>query len=64
MGDLHKLVGQLIERYPWEGFEAIWFVLTGKTPLVAPLSWQVRGSGVVWSFEHQFITIKVEPWVS
>jgi hypothetical protein len=64
LGDLHKLVGQLIERYPWEEFEAVWFVLTGRAPWVAPLSWQARGSGVVWSFEHQFITIKVEPWVS
>jgi hypothetical protein len=66
LGRLHNLVSSLIQRYPWEEQDAVWFVLTGATPPVAPLTWQARwfGSGV-WedSFSYGFITLKIEPWV-
>ena len=66
LGELHKIVSSLIQRYPWEEKDAVWFVLTGETPPVAPLTWQARwfGSGV-WedSFSYGFVTLKIEPWV-
>jgi hypothetical protein len=55
----------LIERYPWEEPDAVWFVLTGETPWVAPLTWQFRGTGeVLDSWFYGYITLNVEPWVS
>ncbi len=81
LGELHKCVQELIRRYPWWEPEAVWFVLTGDTPWVEPVSVQARGTqsdvpapaslyearhgGVIYGqFERQFVTIKVEPWVS
>jgi hypothetical protein len=66
LGSLHEIVSRLIQRYPWEEQDAVWFVLTGETPQVAPLTWQARwfGSGI-WedSFSYGFVTLKIEPWV-
>jgi hypothetical protein len=67
LGDLHDRVSSLIKRYPWEESDAVWFVLTGEPPWVAPFTWQFRGfsSGVGEdSFGYGFVTLKVEPWVS
>lgn len=64
LGELHKLSDKLIRRYPWWESETVWFVLTGATPWVAPVSLQARGIGHSDLFERQFVTIKVEPWVS
>jgi hypothetical protein len=68
LGDLHREASRLIQRYPWEEADAVWFMLTGKTPWVAPLTWQARwfGSGdedEEDSFRYGFVTLKVEPWV-
>jgi hypothetical protein len=65
LGALHDTVSHLIQRYPWEEPDAVWFVLTGETPWVVPLTWQFRGIGAgldAWSYGY--ITLKVEPWVS
>jgi hypothetical protein len=66
LGNLHDIVSRLIQHYPWEEQDAVWFVLTGETPPVAPLTWQARwfGSGM-WedSFSYGFVTLKIEPWV-
>ena len=65
LGDLYDKVSRLIQRYPWEEPDAVWFVLTGETPWVAPLTWQFRATGPghdLWSYGC--ITLKVEPWVS
>ena len=64
LGELHSRVHKLILRYPWQEAEATWFVLTGKTPWIAPVTLQARGVGAHGMFERQFVTIKVEPWVS
>jgi hypothetical protein len=66
LGRLHEEVGHLVRKYPWEEQDATWFVLTGETPAVVPLSGQFRGFGNdIWedSFSYGFITLKVEPWV-
>jgi hypothetical protein len=66
LGKLHDIVSRLIQRYPWEEPDAVWFVLTGETPQVAPLTWQARwcGSGIGEdSFSYGFVTLKIEPWV-
>ena len=65
LGDLHDKVARLIKRYPWEEPDVVWYVLTGETPWVAPLTWQFRGTGSpldLWSYGY--ITLKVEPWLS
>jgi hypothetical protein len=65
LGYLYDKVTRLVKRYPWEEADATWFVLTGKTPWVAPLTWQFQGTGSgfgMWSYGY--ITLKVEPWVS
>jgi len=64
LGELRKLSDKLIRQYPWWESETVWFVLTGATPWVAPVSWQARGIGHNDLFERQFVTIKVEPWIS
>lgn len=66
LGDLHDKVTQLIRRYPWDESDATWFVLTGETPLVAPLTWQARWFGdheTEDTFSYGFVTLKIEPWV-
>jgi hypothetical protein len=64
LGELRNLSDKLIQRYPWWESETVWFVLTGATPWVAPVSLQARGIGHSGLFERQFVTIKAEPWVS
>jgi hypothetical protein len=68
LGDLHEKVSRLIKRYPWEEADTAWFILTGETPWVAPLTWQARWFGrgdedEEDSFRYGFVTLKVEPWV-
>jgi hypothetical protein len=66
LGDLYDMVSSLIQRYPWEEPDAVWFVLTGETPQVEPFTWQFRGlgSGIGEdSFRYGFVTLKIEPWV-
>jgi len=64
LGKLHDEVSRLIQRYPWEEAQATWFVLTGETPWVAPLTWQFRATGAGADYwNYGFITLKIEPWV-
>lgn len=66
LGDLRARTRRLIRRYPWQESEAVWFILTGETPWVAPVSFQGRGVGseTTGLFGRQFVTIKAEPWIS
>jgi hypothetical protein len=64
LGELRKLTDSLVQRYPWWESETVWFVLTGTTPWVAPVSVGARGTGQAGIFERQFVTIKAEPWIS
>jgi hypothetical protein len=66
LSNLHDTVSRLIQRYPWEEQDAVWFVLTGTPPWVVPFTWQARwfGDGIGEdSFRYGFVTLKVEPWV-
>jgi hypothetical protein len=66
LGELHDIVSHLIQQYPWEEPDAVWFVLTGETPQVVPLTWQARWFGDDIgddSFSYGFVTLKIEPWV-
>jgi hypothetical protein len=64
LGELRKYADNLIQKYPWWEPEAVWFVLTGIAPWVAPVSMNARGTGLSGLFERQFVTIKAEPWIS
>jgi hypothetical protein len=74
LGALHTAVGKVIQQYPWEEADAVWFILTGEVPWVVPVTWQARwfgGDRTISSFREEeesfsygFITLKVEPWVS
>jgi hypothetical protein len=64
LGELRKLSDKLVRRYPWWESETVWIVLTGATPWVAPVTLQAQGLGHDDLFERQFVTIKVEPWIS
>jgi hypothetical protein len=66
LGELYDIVSRLIQQYPWEEPDAVWFVLTGETPQVVPLTWQARWFGDDIgddSFSYGFVTLKIEPWV-
>jgi hypothetical protein len=66
LGVLYDIVGRLVQRYPWDETDGVWFVLTGQTPHVAPLTWQARWFSVGIpedSFTYGFVTLKIEPWV-
>jgi hypothetical protein len=61
LDDLQVVANQLSRRFPWEEYQATWFVLTGAVPLW----WPVRRSIVrLWDedFEYQALTLVVEPW--
>jgi hypothetical protein len=74
LGELHEQAGRLIQHYPWEESDAVWFILTGEAPWVSPVTWQARwfgGESTIDSFRQEgetfsygFITLKIEPWVS
>ncbi len=66
LGRLHQLVGKLIEYYPWLELHTAWFVLTGETPWVAPMTWGGRATEKVSpdGFGYEFIILQIEPWVS
>jgi hypothetical protein len=54
---------RLSSRYPWHEADAAWYVLTGETPPIPPLSisTQIRRRG---DFDHVRVTITAEPWLS
>ena len=74
LGALHRAAGELIQRYPWEEPDAVWFLLTAEVPWVVPVTWQARwfgGEQTISSFREEedtfsygFITLKAAPWVS
>jgi|SRR5215217_301956 len=63
---LVRLCSYLSARYPWSEDEAKRFVLTGKSPEVAPLfaRTRLRGDEEINLFSYGTITLTVEPWIS
>jgi hypothetical protein len=65
VADLYRRVTEALERhkYPWQAGDAGWFILTGQTPVVAPLghsiNWHVGSHG-----NRAVINIHVEPSIS
>jgi hypothetical protein len=67
LGYLHKQVVRLLKDYPWFESDAVWFILTGETPWVVPMTWRARARGTGSTpddgFSHGLVTFTVEPWV-
>jgi hypothetical protein len=63
LGILRNLSVALARHYVWQEDDACWFVLTGKTPMVSPLSWSTRRYGGR-DFDHWVINLNVAPWIS
>jgi hypothetical protein len=51
LGILRDLSVALARHFAWQEEDACWFVLTGETPIVSPLSWSTRRYGRR-NFEH------------
>ena len=60
---LRSLSEKLAKTYRWQELQAVWFVLTGATPIVSPISMKVRTSQGEYSPDVAEITLTVEPWV-
>jgi hypothetical protein len=58
---LYKVATELCRHYPWEAKDAVWLILTGKAPLVPPLTARVVGPDLVRN--HGTITITTAHWV-
>ncbi len=63
LGYLSEVSYNLISEFPWEPWEASWFVLTDEIPYVPPLTVRTWGqrSGV-WT--GPTISLEVAPWVT
>jgi len=67
---LRKTAQQLLRDYPWFEADSVWFLLTGETPYVAPMTWRAKHRGHVifdpypsTGFGYQLVALTVEPWV-
>jgi hypothetical protein len=62
LAEIRELGLILARRYHWIEAQAQWYLLTGKTPLVLPISVQLEPS---WAGDHSYqrISMTVEPWV-
>jgi hypothetical protein len=64
LSELHDLSGLLVELYDWRQEQAGWFVLTGETPRIEPITVSAslltgyRRIAPVWT-----VSLEVAPWV-
>jgi len=63
LDDLVVISRRLCNRYPWEPYQAVWWVLTGAGPLWWPVRRRFRRRHTD-AFRYQAITLTIEPWVS
>lgn len=73
LDELRNLSFSISDRYPWIPSAATWFVLTGKPPLVQPITW-TQTTKMGWpepwdsdsqpTYQRETVTFTVEPWVS
>jgi hypothetical protein len=61
--ELRRVALYLEDRFPWNYRDALWFILTDKTPWVQPVqpTYRRRKSA---DFEHLELSFTVAPWVS
>jgi hypothetical protein len=71
LGKLREAALSLLRDFPWFEQDAAWFLLTGETPYVAPMtlrgkmkSYETFGPYPPAGFEYALISLTVEPWVS
>jgi hypothetical protein len=72
LGRLYSAVQKLLRDYPWFEEHAVWFMLTGEAPYVAPMTVRAKGHGghntpgpyLPPGFSYGLVRLTVEPWVS
>jgi len=60
---LRRVSNELADTFGWKQEEAVWFVLTGETPQIKPLSVRLRVKGSRPEVPLWSVTIDAEPWV-
>jgi hypothetical protein len=70
LGRLWHTAHRLLRNYPWFEQDAVWFLLTGETPYVAPMTvrhkhreHETSGPYPPVGFGYQLVALTVEPWV-
>ncbi len=65
-GRLLELSRSLSGHYPWQTWEAVWFVLTNEPPLLPPVQAGMKfwGSQPGAKYRRTVLTLAVEPWLS
>ena len=61
--ELRRVALYLEDRFPWNYRDALWFILTDKTPWVQPVQHTYRRRKSA-AFEHLELSFTVAPWVS
>src|SRR5215210_5961269 len=60
---LRRISNELADMFGWKQEEAVWFVLTGETPQIKPLSVRVKVKGGRTGVPLWSVTINAAPWV-
>src|SRR5215216_5628760 len=71
LGDLVSKARELLRHYPWFEEDAVWFLLTGEAPYVAPMTMRAKFSGrntflpyPNGNYKYGLIALTIEPWIS
>ncbi len=62
LGELHRLAKRLAKYYPWEEWQAAWFLLTGQPTWISPLTTRTEvrhGDG----WDRGTVTMTMDLWV-
>jgi hypothetical protein len=62
LGELRRLASRLAERYGWQEGQAVWFLLTDRTPWVSPGSWRLASRFAPFAV-RPVVVMEVEPWL-
>jgi hypothetical protein len=62
LGELRRLASRLAERYGWQEGQAVWFLLTDRTPWVSPGSWRLVTRFSPFAV-RPVVILEVEPWL-
>ena len=71
LGYLDHQAQRLLGHYPWFDGDAVWFLLTGEVPYVAPMTMRAKVKGYSTfgpypetDFNYGLVTLTIEPWIS